>query len=160
MELGLTILLLLLLGISFYQDNKTRTVHLFVLLGIAVLSFLLMKGDVWAQMLMNLLFVCIVMSSLFIYVSLKQRRLVNIFQAHFGIGDFVFFIAIAPLFSNQNYILFFISGMVFSAILHLIRAKGKSDLTIPLAGYLSIYLSGLLIVDLLLNTELLHTDII
>lgn len=57
-----------------------------------------------------------------------------------GLGDVLFFVAVIPFFSSYNYILFFITGMLFSILGFLvIKLVVKTDL-VPLAGLLALYL--------------------
>lgn len=162
MLIALNISLIVLLVISFYQDWKSRSIHVLVLILLALVSgglFYLLDAS-WRTVGLNLAFITVVMGGLFLYISFKEGRFLNIFKSHFGIGDVVFFIAVSPLFSNENFILFFISGMILSGCTHLILSKKESQTTIPLAGYLSIYLIGLKGVDFLLESDIFHQTII
>lgn len=59
----------------------------------------------------------------------------------FGLGDILLFVALAFTFASMSFIIFFIFGLVFSLLLHLLL-KHKSKLkTVPLAGYLSLFFS-------------------
>jgi hypothetical protein len=161
MSLVVQILLLLLLGLTFFQDWKFRAVHwiLFPLIALdACLIFFMQQGD-WKVTGLNLTFVFIVISVLFIYVSVREQKWTNIFKAHFGIGDVLFLIAIIPLFGNTNYILFFISGMVISMLLHFGISLIKKSETIPLAGYLAVYLIGLKLISFLTDQDLFYTTL-
>jgi len=141
MNLIFHILLSVLLGLAFYQDWKFRAISwlVFPLITIVALLIFLQPGGAWSNLGSNLTFVIVVISSLFIYVSMREKKLTNIFENHFGIGDALFFIAISPLFGSSNFILFFISGMILSGTFHLIILKRVNQKTIPLAGYLAVY---------------------
>jgi hypothetical protein len=97
------------------------------------------------EIIFSLFFLLVNILVLFVYVSLKLKKQTNIFKHYFGWGDLLFLIAIIPLFSTQNYILFFISGMLLSMLFHLTLNRFQKHLNIPLAGYLSLYLSALLV---------------
>jgi hypothetical protein len=88
--------LVALLLVTFYQDWKFRAVTWFVFPLVAIVSLLifLRAGCDWKNVGSNLIFVLTVTGTLFLYVSLHQKTLTNIFHSHFGIGDFLFFIAI------------------------------------------------------------------
>jgi hypothetical protein len=162
MSILLNIALIVLLAIAFYQDWKTRSIHVVVLISLAVTTSVLfyqMNID-WKMVGLNLAFITVVMGGLFLYISFKEGRFLNIFKAHFGIGDVVFFIAVSPLFSNENFILFFISGMILSGCTHLIISKTKEESTIPLAGYLSIYLIGLIGMNQLIEADIFYQTLI
>jgi len=82
--------------------------------------------------------------------------MINPINTVIGIGDIVFFIAIIPLFFSTTYILFFITGMLFSIACHFIFNKRK-ELHVPLAGYLSIYLLLFIAINTLTANELFYT---
>ena len=155
------IILILLIGIlvlTIYQDCKYRLIHVIipiVLLILASWSFL-SKGLLIRDLLPSLVFLTLVIIGLFVYVSVKSKRLVNPIDSFLGLGDVLFFLAIIPLFYVTSYVLFFISGMFFSAIMHLVLGGQKKD-HLPLAGYLSIYLIVLLIVNQFTTKELFYT---
>ncbi|MEO9531926.1 MAG: hypothetical protein ABJG68_15760 [Crocinitomicaceae bacterium] len=162
MEIFLDIALILTLFLAFVQDWKSRSIHVLVFMviaGIAIGKLTLSSFDL-ALAGYNCLFVFAVIGLLMVYVSLKSGKGVNIFKEHFGLGDLVFYIAITPLFGSRNFILFFISGLILSAVAHLIVILVKKDSPIPLAGYLSIYLIGILLLDKLISTDLFYMDII
>ncbi|MFL0087779.1 hypothetical protein V2550_03800 [Tenacibaculum maritimum] len=74
----------------------------------------------------------------------------ELFWGGIALGDVVFLIAVIPLFNFINYALFYVFGMVFSLIFHLgITVIEKNYLekkeTVPLAGYLSLFLIIVLI---------------
>jgi len=124
-------------------------------------------GWEWKVLGLNLIFVIVVMSVLFLYVSIREKKLTNIFENHFGIGDVLFFIAVSPLFSTTNFVLFFISGMILSGIFHLAIsqmghyvAKSTTEKTIPLAGYLAVYVLLLKCTSVLSNVDLFNTNLI
>lgn len=150
------ILMIPLLFLIYIQDWKHRAVHwiLFPLLAAdAFLIFLSRDGDMLTAGL-NLTFVAIITGVLFCYVALREQRWTNIFKAHFGLGDLLFFIAISPLFGRENFMLFFISGMFFSLILHLIISAIKQIGHVPLAGYLAMYILMIDVTGWCLNKNL------
>ena len=147
-----------LLMVTFYQDWKYRAIVWFIFPGMAIaalLIFLLPGGD-WRIPGSNLIFVLLVVALLFLWVSARERKLTNIFERHFGLGDLLFFIAIVPLFGHQNFVLFFISGMMFSGLIHLVVSYKMNRTSIPLAGYLALYVLLLKGVSLVFNTDLFH----
>jgi hypothetical protein len=145
MSLTLHIILILLLVVACYQDWKFRAIYWFIFPLIAMdalLIFFIQQWN-WKVLGLNLIFVIAVMMLLFLYVSAREKKWTNLFENHFGMGDVLFFLAITPLFNSTNYMLFFISGMIFSATLHGLVNLRKTSKTIPLAGYLSLYLVAL-----------------
>jgi len=98
----------------------------------------------------------LVLLGLFLYASVKSKRIINPIDSSIGLGDIVFFVAIIPLFFSTTYIFFFSTGMLFSIICHLLFTKNK-EAHVPLAGYLSIYLILFFIVDFCIGKELFYT---
>ncbi|MBD3639229.1 MAG: hypothetical protein HUJ25_17870 [Crocinitomicaceae bacterium] len=163
MEIMLNIALIILLGLAFFQDNKGRSIHLLLLIALGAVNILLFAQTTfsWNIVLLNALFTITVLVLLVLYLSLKEGRLVNIFKTHFGLGDLVFLLAITPLFSNRNFILFFITGIVFSGCTHVLMSQLKrTGETVPLAGYLAIYLIALKVVGICTNMNVFYNDLI
>ncbi|WP_169668979.1 hypothetical protein [Flavivirga algicola] len=88
----------------------------------------------------NFVFLLINISGLTLYFSIKEKVFVNPIDRFIGLGDIVFFIAITPLFKLETFIPFFIVGLLFSLLLYAIILLFKKIKTIPLAGYLALYL--------------------
>jgi uncharacterized membrane protein YdjX (TVP38/TMEM64 family) len=110
--------------------------------------------------LKSLAFIGINFISIVAYFSIKKSKLQNPFKQYIGIGDLVFLIAVIPLFSFRNYMLFFISGMIFSLVLYAVFQNKGEQKTIPLAGYLSLYIIVLMIPNLFLSTNIFYDFII
>ncbi|MCF8715538.1 prepilin peptidase [Joostella atrarenae] len=133
--------------IIFYQDIQKRLIHIVLPITIGVFTVFLnfKKVDFWHQMVWINSFLLLNFLVLIIYYSLKNKRLVNIFKSQIGIGDLLIFIAVSPLFNYSNYLLFFITSLLFSLVLFFFfKNRYKNGQTIPLAGYLSIFLIGVL----------------
>jgi hypothetical protein len=64
------------------------------------------------------------------------------------------------LFMDRNFILFFITGMLFSGLFHLLLVSAKKQAKIPLAGYLALYIIGLKSFEIISNTDLFYTPIL
>ncbi len=84
-------------------------------------------------------------------MSVKNKKIINPFQTYFGMGDFLFYIAVAPLFITYNFILYFILSMLFSIIMFLLLRKKMKEETIPLAGFASLLLLALIASDMFLE---------
>ncbi|MFT5819683.1 MAG: hypothetical protein ACI8ZM_000908 [Crocinitomix sp.] len=162
LEIVCHIVLALLLIIAFVQDWKYRAISWVVFpLLLTVAGFIFWQADLSKLTLVfNLVFLIIVIGTLFLYVSFKRGKLSNIFKADLGLGDVLFLIAITPLFMDRNFILFFITGMIVSGLVHLAIAGGKKNVKIPLAGYLAIYIIGLKSFGFVSNTDLFYTAIL
>jgi hypothetical protein len=61
--------------------------------------------------------------------------------------------AITPFFVIKNYIIFFIFSMIFAIVLQLGFKKRIGKESIPLAGFSSLLLIFVILVDLLLNFD-------
>ncbi len=95
-----------------------------------------MKG-----ILFNLIFLMVNFLSLKVYTKIvKKKTEEGLYFGGLGLGDVLFFVAISPLFNLMNYMLFFVSGILFSMLLHLVNKLISQNKYVPLAGYLSLYL--------------------
>lgn len=91
---------------------------------------------------------------------IKTKEPMTAMKESIGLGDILFLLAVIPLFQFRNYILFIITGMIFSLLLFLgVRFFKKMD-TVPLAGYLSLFLIGILATDFFLFPNLLNTPVL
>ncbi len=155
-------IILVVLFIAFVQDWKFRAISwtIFPLLFGATVTLFFVNQQPWQIIFFNLLFIGLVFTALFLYIAIKRKKFVNLFHADLGLGDVLFLIAVAPLFWMQNFILFFITGMFFASIFQLIVNRWKPTQTVPLAGYLSLYLIVLGGVSYLFNINLFYQPIL
>jgi len=156
--LAINIILLCTLSAVIFQDLKYRAIHvvlpIFLLVG-AMARFFILEHPI-SELLFTIVFLGLVMLGLFLYTAVKSKKISNPIDSTIGLGDIVFFVAIIPLFFSTTYILFFSTGMLFTIACHLLFTKNK-EAHVPLAGYLSIYLILLFIVDFLIDKELFYT---
>jgi len=150
-------LIILILGLILivYQDLKFRRIHValpVLIFIIAILKSIYSYGEVNRDMDLTYGFIILNFFVIFIYLSIKEKRWVNPFKKHIGLGDFLFLLAIVPLFYLRPYIIFFIMGMVFSLILYGVFRVRSNYNNIPLAGYFSVLLLVLIIVNKGLTT--------
>ncbi|MEP0266057.1 hypothetical protein [Dokdonia sp.] len=155
--------ILIILIVIIYQDLKYRVLDL----KYAVILLLLC---IWYNSIHPILdykntflitgFILVNVMCLTLYFSAKKRQFINPIDSKIGLGDIVFFVVIAPLFYLKAYILFFITGLLFSLLLYgvVIRFREKQK-TIPLAGYLSIYLGLILLSNTIFNTTIFNLGI-
>lgn len=138
----LLILLVVTLVILFIQDIKHRLVHvgLLILLLFITLVYWYINNFEIRLLLFNFAFIIVNLGSLKLYTIMTKKEKTDDLIYGLGLGDILFFIAITPLFSTLNYILFFISGLFVSMLTHLLVSIKTKNKLIPLAGYLSIYL--------------------
>lgn len=146
--------LIFLLLFVFYQDVKYRQIHIFLPILIFSLSCIIQKKNTVFSIkliLLNCCFLILTLVLLTAYMSIKNKQILNPFRHYFGLGDFLFFISISPLFVTYNYILGFIFSMVFSIFLQLIFVKLMRIKTVPLAGFSALFLAFIIIKDLFLE---------
>ena len=98
-------------------------------------------------MVYNAVFFLITFSVMVAYMTLKNKKLQNPFAEYFGLGDLLFYLAITPLFYLEQYVLFFIISMLFSAVLFILFKRKLNQATIPLAGFSAILLLAVLCSD-------------
>lgn len=156
----LQFILLFLLIPVIYQDFKFRGVvwYLFPLLFICSLGIFFFGESRHIDLVQTFIFLIVVISLLFLYISLKEKKWTNIFKTHLGLGDVLFFVAILPLFNTSSFILFFTLGMFLSGIIHLILNRKKEGTTVPLAGYLALFVFVLQVIEFISSKEIFHFE--
>ena len=141
MDIFLETLIIALLLLVFIQDMRLRAIHIALPLVIALVGLYLFFQNGFDEeiLLYSTLFLATTFFGLYLYLVVKNRKLISPFKT-IGKGDFLFFIAVIPYFSTTNYMLYFITGMLFSIIAFLfIKTISKTDL-VPLAGLLAFYM--------------------
>ena len=134
-------LLILTLGIVFFQDMKERQVYWFLFPVIGILGGILFYKNTLSELfmmaiLLNTLFILLILTVVFTYVFLKFKT--SLFKT-IGLGDMLLFIVLSLSFSTISFIILFVSSLVFSLLLHLILKKKNKTPTVPLAGYMSLF---------------------
>lgn len=154
MNLTLVITCIILLAIA-YTDFKERSLPLYLLiglLGICLWNTSLQNGIAIAflQLMINTGLLIILTGALLIYYRVKERTLKGVINRKLGLGDIVFWVAIAPLFSLVNFILFFISSLLLILVILMVRMAFKKTVDlIPLAGYQALVLLGIIVINAL-----------
>ncbi len=131
----------------FVEDLRHRAVH-WSLFAQAFLCFGVMglltlgRRTLLSELPINLAFIALQFLGVLLYCSLKERRWVQPFKHHMGAGDLLFMLACAPLFPRHVFVLFMLSGIVFSlagyGILRVLMPRQPA--TVPTAGFLALYL--------------------
>ncbi|MEM6893849.1 MAG: hypothetical protein AAF554_09180 [Bacteroidota bacterium] len=155
----LTALIFVVFGCIAYQDFKERAVTWFLFPLMAVLLFLLhLQQNSWEQVLWfsmyNLALVGIQIGILWAYTRFVAKK--GFLNTSFGLGDLLFLAAFAFGFPTATFLVLLVSGLVFSLLLHRVLSYKKENLTVPLAGMLGIFLSGILLSSLLPQTPSLY----
>lgn len=157
MEKILTIILLAILLLIAIQDFKYRAIHIVVVIGV----FLASMAVLWTEKgnLINfetIIYTLVVFSLLWLYLSIKNKGFINPFIKYIGLGDFLFLLAITPLFSLFSFIVFFVTGICLAAVLSILLKKYIQKNTIPLAGILAVYLVIIRINHLFFDNDIFH----
>jgi len=137
LEAIVVVLLLLIL----VQDLKYRAIHFALPLLIGIIGTFLFfdKQQDYIVLFYSFFFLFTTFLILFLYQSIRRKSIVNPFVS-IGIGDIIYFVSVIPYFSTTNYILYFISGMLFSLLAFIfLKARSNTEL-VPLAGFFAIYL--------------------
>ena len=82
-------------------------------------------------------------------MSIKAKAFLNPLEHYFGLGDVLFYLAITPFFNVKQYAVFFIISMLFAVIMQVTLKKYSNHNTVPLAGFSSLLLFIVMIVDIL-----------
>ncbi len=161
LDVFLQIILFSALTMVFVQDLKYRAIHILLPAIILIVGLIIFFRNqyLWVNIVYSSMFLCFVFVGLFMYTSIKKRAIINPFKQVIGIGDVLFFIAVIPFFAIYNYILFFITGMLFSVLGFLVmRSFVKTEL-VPLAGLLALYLMLLKIISYIQGYDIFFNTI-
>jgi len=135
--------LFIFLLMIFIQDIISRKI--FIFLPVLVFFNLLLISQFysmvrWNDILLNTGFVIANLLGLLIYFTIKFRKFYNPFDKDLGWGDILLFVAIIPICTFHYFMIFFITGLIFSVILHqAVLLLKPIQRTVPLAGYLSLF---------------------
>lgn len=153
----LTLLILFLLGILIYQDFKTRSVSLIVMLalfGIFGWQAFLAEHSFAAisiPFLFNTAFVLLQLVLIALYFMVRQNGTLKFIDDVIGLGDIVFMGVCAMAFSTARFCVFYIISLIV-ALLGTIVVKNfrrnTKDPGVPLVGYMAISLMACVVVKL------------
>lgn len=153
MKLLVEFLICGLLSLIAYQDYRYRAVSwiLFPLLAVlfGVLTFIC--GNAFLLViytLTNLVFLSLNMAILALYFIFRKVTIRSLFTVYLGIGDLLFFCCLCFLFNPKRYILFYLVSLILAAIAFSLIRLVKKKTSIPLAGFQSIVLICLFLVQL------------
>lgn len=154
-------LILFLLLISF-QDFKQREIS-WILIPLIFLALIFKAtqsitiGNLINNTLLNLAFITLQLLLLTIYMSIKNKKMVNILQQHIGLGDLLFFVVLCLAFSPVNFIVFYILSLIATlagCIIYVTVFSKKAMDEIPLAGGMA----SVLVIILLINKMVTHLN--
>ncbi|MGN7787298.1 prepilin peptidase [Niabella sp. 22666] len=165
MNWALIITCIILLAIA-YTDFKERAVPVYLFIGLLVICFIttVLQTDMataFLQLAINTGLIMLLLVALLIYYRLRQSSLKEVINQKLGIGDMAFWIAIAPLFSVVNFMLFFISSLLVVLLIMIVRiALKKRVALIPLAGYQAAVLVVIIIINRLFFNHPFSIDLL
>ncbi|UZO80686.1 hypothetical protein NBT05_17305 [Aquimarina sp. ERC-38] len=151
-------LVVIVLAIITWQDFKMRAIHIGLPIALGIIGILnfYKKGYHTSILLYNIIFLGLTFTGLYMYMMIKNKKWNYNLSEVIGLGDILFFMSVLPYFSTYNYILFFITGMVFSILGFLLLKFLVQTELVPLAGLLAIYMMLLLMIDQWFNYDLVH----
>ena len=155
----LYLLIVVLLGLIFWEDFKFRLVNVLYFVGLAFIGtcVFFVQNKIFSNVLYSLLFLILNLFFIKLYTVFRFKDgKESLFKIpDLAEGDIIFFLVIIPLFSFLNYVIFFISGLIFSLLIHFfVKAFIDDRNTIPLAGYLALYLIIVILSSLLVEASL------
>lgn len=157
----LLILLGLVLGWIAVQDFRERRISLVAIsllfgLGIAYAGLVSRWEGLPEKILVNSLFGSAILVSGTLLVRLRRSR--DRVSAFIGAGDFLFLLAISPMFSFGSFLVFLNTSILLTLLLFgvtRIWSVAPKDNTIPLAGTFAICMALFILIDHLLPVDLL-----
>ena len=153
MLLFLKFLLLLTLGYITYQDFKEQKVYTVLLIAaIVFIGFLHYKHSIFTQFLMTSFFNVLIIGSILLIIWLYAKfKLQQPLQNIFGLGDLLFFLAIAVGFPTIPFIVLFSFSLFFSLILFLMIKRKFQWNVVPLAGLQALFFSLIFLLNWIFN---------
>ncbi|WP_394973683.1 hypothetical protein [uncultured Croceitalea sp.] len=161
MILVLTLSALLILFCIAFQDFKERKVYWFLFpslgLNLSVLYFSTVPvvEIFWLNILLNSLIISLVLLSIFLVTKILFKK--PFLDYSFGLGDLLFFYAMALGFPTITFIVLFANALLFAFIVFLVLKKYQKIKTVPLAGLMSIFLFLVLSISIFIQEPSLYT---
>lgn len=145
MNLTIIVLLVIIAGWILYQDYTSRQAHLIALLLFCFLTAVLQFKQhlFWQTFLVesiaNLLITLLMLAGVSIYLRVVKKI---DFKESIGLGDLIVFVAFITAYDISTFVIHFCFGLLASLFIHvLIKKHYKKFKTVPLAGYMAVYLS-------------------
>ncbi|RZS92312.1 hypothetical protein [Aquimarina brevivitae] len=142
-----------------YQDIQYRAVYWFlfpiIIIGSGILHYThTMDFYFYTSTLLNSILVLSILTILFLYNRIIVKK--SFFKEVFGLGDVLFFVALAVAFPTITFIIIFCFALFFSMLVWLIFRKKAKHNTVPLAGYMALFLTGVYTMSWLTKTGNLY----
>jgi predicted neutral ceramidase superfamily lipid hydrolase len=155
--------LLIFLGCIVFQDFKQRQISWFFI-PLLFVGFMYKEcysdGGAIKDLMLNIGFVLIQLVVLTAYMSVKNKKIVNVINSYLGIGDILFFAVLCAAFSPINFLVFYLCSIVLTLIGYLIYNAiiKSSQKEIPLAGAMASGMMMLMIANFFLPKMNLYND--
>lgn len=155
------IVLLLALGI---QDFKRRLISLWLLItsGIILILFAWLNAGFSGfpyNAGLNLLLVAILLGACQLYIVIKHRSWVSLFERYMGYGDLVMLLILSLGLEHAVFLVILVVSVftaLITALVYLVFAK--KQIQVPLAGFLSVVTGIYFILSLLSNFEFINAE--
>ncbi len=161
---SLPILLTLTLLFISFQDFRYRGLSWWIFPFVTLLTILYSIRFVLFKVLLvnslvNMVVVAFLLIMVFVYFSLKNKKLTNILNTYIGIGDVLFLLVTTTLFSPVTFLIYINAGFLLSLILFLLgKVSGiQKKTTIPLAGSLALFIAFGLLTQLILGMTTIYS---
>ncbi|MEW7291268.1 prepilin peptidase [Aquimarina sp. 2304DJ70-9] len=159
MILFIKILTICTLAVIVYQDLKDREVYGFIFpVLIGLFGFLHYQNTTHITflyaILMNIAVLIVIMGLLYLYTLIRLKK--SFFKEVFGWGDLLFFIALAVGFPTVTFVILFVFSLIFSLLVWLVIKKKAKYNTVPLAGYMAVFLGMVFITNWITNALTLY----
>ena len=160
MILAFKLLAIACCGLICYQDFRERLVYwfLFPMLGIA-LAYIFFQYTVptfflWS-VVTNCVLVTLILGLLYLYSKYRlQKPLVN---HSLGLGDILFFYALAVGYPPVTFLVLFVGAVFFSLFSYLVLKKSLRNHTVPLAGLMGFYVMIIVSCSFFVSPNMLYT---
>ena len=156
---------MLLLAVIVFQDFSIREISWY-LIPLLLIAFIYKafntnsESSLLKNVFFNIAFMVIQIVLLTVYMSIKNKRPVNIINTYIGLGDILFFIVVCTAFSIGNFISFYLLSLLFtlSGVIIYNFFSRKKTREIPLAGIMSLLLIALIITNKLIPAINFYND--
>ena len=141
-NIALTIILIAIFALIFWQDTKDRYVYWFLYPLAGIITFAIQGtkttyAQAFFNALLNLFLVLLIVIVVWLYsVIILKKKFVN---ESLGLGDILLFIFLCFSFSPTTFITLFVFSLIFSLLLHQYFKNKSHNSTVPLAGYMALF---------------------
>lgn len=146
-------------GIICYQDFKERAVFwfLFPLLAISLCTLQIMHISTpffYVSIVTNIALITLILVLLYLYARFILKE--DFIDHSLGLGDVLFFYALGIGFPPISFSLLFASSILFSLLVYLVLKKKLNVKTVPLAGFMALYLIFVIVYSIFFNSPSLY----